>query len=316
MNRKVYCDNSITRIREHLERSDFRYITYPKFFFLCGKGFDKSDKDAYKRSNRGIIHSYIQKLIPDAKIVLSEQLWEDGFDQNIDLLVFEEFLAEVSDVIILFVESPGAYCELGAFAYADALFSDKLIVVMDEKYRNGSSFISTGPVLKAKSDGSKVLYAPIKNGALLSSDELRSAIISLTNDLKYKRSPMNKRAVNKGNNVFIRSFIAEIIELLKLVQPIQIADLIPLYKQIKGFDSFTLVNRAGNEFKREIKIQYIIKLLQTAEIIESIGERELEVIRLCNYKKIQNLMLRYYGNGMDRERNRLLCRKYRYGEFI
>ncbi len=127
---------------------------------------------------------------------------------------------------------------------------------------------------------------------------------------------MNKRAVNKGNNVFIRSFIAEIIELLKLVQPIQIADLIPLYKQIKGFDSFTLVNRAGNEFKREIKIQYIIKLLQTAEIIESIGERELEVIRLCNYKKIQNLMLRYYGNGMDRERNRLLCRKYRYGEFI
>ena len=42
-------------------------------------------------------------------------MWEDRFDNSIDLLIFEEFLAEVSDSIILFVESPGSFCELGAF---------------------------------------------------------------------------------------------------------------------------------------------------------------------------------------------------------
>jgi hypothetical protein len=31
----------------------------------------------------------MEKLLPDVNIVLSEQLWEDGFDSKIDLLTFE-----------------------------------------------------------------------------------------------------------------------------------------------------------------------------------------------------------------------------------
>lgn len=50
--------------------------------------------------------------MPDINVVLSEQLWEDGFDSKIDLLTFEEFLAEVSDAIILFVESPDHFVNL------------------------------------------------------------------------------------------------------------------------------------------------------------------------------------------------------------
>ena len=308
MNRKVYSDSSIKRIREHLESRDSKYITYPKFFFLCGKGFDKEDKNSYHCSNRGILQDFIEKLLPDAKIVLSEQLWEDDFDKSIDLLVFEQFLAEVSDAVILFVESPGAFCELGAFAYADASFSDKLIIIMDEQYRDSHSFISTGPVLKAKSDGSKVFYASIKDGSIMASHELRSGIISFVNDLKTRQSKMNKRIVNKGTCVYINSFINEILELLKLVQPILTKDLIPLYKLIKGFESFTLVDRTGNEFKREIRIKYIMKLLQKAGIIQVNGEGDNEIVFLSDYRKVQNLMLKYYGNGMYRERNRLLCR--------
>ena len=74
-----------------------------------------------------MIDKYLKSKSDAIFIVLSEKLWEDSFDSNIDLLTFEEFLAEVSDAIILFVESPGSFCELGAFAYAEKLFSDKLI---------------------------------------------------------------------------------------------------------------------------------------------------------------------------------------------
>ena len=132
MNANIYSEKCIASIRKHLDRSEHKYITYPKFIFLCGKGFDKSVEDSYWNTNRGIIHRYMEKLLPDINVVLSEQLWEDGFDSKIDLLTFEEFLAEVSDAIILFVESPGSFCELGAFAYADSLFSDKMIVVLDD----------------------------------------------------------------------------------------------------------------------------------------------------------------------------------------
>ena len=141
MNANIYSEKCIASIRKHLDRSEHKYITYPKFIFLCGKGFDTQAK--YTQSNRGITDDFIRRLLPDTHIVLSERMWEDGFDNSIDLLIFEEFLAEVSDAIILFVESPGSFCELGAFAYADALFSDKLIIVMDEEYRESKSFIST-----------------------------------------------------------------------------------------------------------------------------------------------------------------------------
>lgn len=311
LNANIYTEACIASIRRHLDKGEYKYITYPKFIFLCGKGF--SSQEEYRQSNRGIVDDFIKKLFPDTHTVLSEQMWDDKFDDSIDLLIFEEFLAELSDAIILFVESPGSFCELGAFAYADALFSDKLIIVMDEKYRGDKSFIVTGPVLKAKEDGSKIVYAQTENGALLSSSELRSEILDLVQSLKSKRSRVNRRMINEDRDrVYISSFLVEILEIIRLVQPISTSDLLQLYKEIKQFDGFTLVKRDGNRFKREIKFSYILKLLQTAKIIEV----ESSIIKFPDYEKIQHLMLRYFGNGIERERNRIICRKYRYGEHV
>lgn len=131
--------------------------------------------------------------------------------------------------------------------------------------------------------------------------------------LKSKRSRVNKRVVNGDKNyVYISSFLIEILEIIRLVQPISVSDLLPLYKEIKQFDGFTLVKRDGKRFKREIKFSYILKLLQTAKIIEI----ESSIIKFPNYEKTQHLMLKYFGNGMERERNRIICRKYRYGEYV
>lgn len=311
MTANVYSEVCVASIRKHLDTCEYKYITYPKFIFLCGKGFSTSEE--YKQSNRGIVDNFIKKLLPDTHIVLSEQMWEDGFGNNIDLLIFEEFLAEVSDAIILFVESPGSFCELGAFAYADALFSDKLIIVMDEKYRESKSFIATGPVLKAKKDGTRIVYAQTENRALLSSTELRTQILDMVQTFTSNRSKVNKRKINVDRDqVFISSFLVEILEIIRLTQPISVSDLLQLYKKIKQFDVFTLVKRDGDKFKREIKFSYVLKLLQTAKIIEI----ESSVIRFPDYEKVQYLMLKNSGHVMERERNRIICRKYRYGEHI
>ena len=311
LNANIYSEKCIASIRRQLDKSGHKYITYPKFIFLCGKGFNSQEE--YTLSNRGIVDGFIRRLLPDTHIVLSEQMWEDAFDDSIDLLIFEEFLAEVSDAIILFVESPGSFCELGAFAYADTLFSDKLIIVMDEKHRGSKSFIATGPVLKAREDGSKIVYAHTQNGALLSSPELRTEILNLTQKLKSKHSQVNKRVANiNRDQVYISSFLVEILEIIRLAQPISSSDLLQLYKEIKQFDSFTLVKRDGSKFKREIKFKYILKLLETAKIIEI----ESSIIKFPNYEKTQHLMFKYFGTGIERERNRIICRKYRYGEHI
>jgi len=124
----VFSDLAIDDLKQHLSSETFRYIFSPKFIFLCGKGFDKRIPNAYLDTNRGIIQQYIKTKAPKSYIVLSEQLWENGLLADIDLLTFEEFLAEVSDCIILFVESMGSACELGAFTFEEKLFMEKLIM--------------------------------------------------------------------------------------------------------------------------------------------------------------------------------------------
>lgn len=309
LNPHVYSDVIVASIRSHFEGSTSKYVTYPKFVFLCGKGYEAGKYDV---SNRGVTGRFLKKLLPDTHIVLSEKLWEERFDGDIDLLIFEEFLAEISDAIILFVESPGSFCELGTFAYADDLFGDKLIIVLDEKYRNSKSFISTGPVLKAKKDNSQVLYAPIDNGAILSSRELRTSLENLVKNMQSKRGSCNFRKINTSRDcVYINSFIIEILELLRLAQPIDSNQLLTLYKKVKNFDAFTFVKRDGSRFKREIQFSYILKLLETAGIISHRPDGNL---LFPDYKKAPNFMLDCRGKALERERNRILCKKYQYGD--
>lgn len=245
----------------------------------------------------------------DVFIVLSEKLWEDSFGSNIDLLTFEEFLAEVSDAIILFVESPGSFCELGAFAYAEKLFSDKLIIVIDEEYKDDKSFIITGPAAKAKKDGAKIIYAPLNGTGLLSSANLRKIIDEKIDEFASKSAGINKRFPNNTEEkVSVNSFIIEILELIKILQPVSRKDLIDIYKEVKDFSAFKFVKKNGSDFHNEIKYDYIIKLLETVGIIKIADG----IISTDKHQKSQPLMFEYAKKSENQERNRLLCRKYRY----
>lgn len=279
--------------------------------FLCGKGIDPNSSDLYELTNRGIIGQYLKKMMPDVRIVLSENIWDQAFEANIDLLSFEEFLAEVSDLIILFVESPGSFCELGAFAYADKLFNDKMIIVMDQRYRDCKSFIASGPVLKAQKENAKVIYADIEHNMPMTSSELLAELNCFIDMAKEKRTPINKREIGH-KQVKISSFIIELMELLRLFQPVGQDDLLCLYKQVKEIDSFTFVKRDGQPFHQEIKLKYIINLLKTAELII----QDEQGLRLVDYAKIQHLILNYEGYSIDSDRSKVLCRKYRYGEKV
>ena len=217
MSKWIYTSELIENIKAHLDNETSRFITCPKFVFLCGKNIELQK---YEESNRGTIQKWLAAKSKNIFFVLSEKLWEDDFDSNIDLLTFEDFLAEVSDSIILLVESPGSFCELGAFAYTEKLFNDKLIIIIDEKYKNDKSFIMSGPVAKVRKDGAKVVFAPLE-GALLSSSELRNTLDNLLDQLSSKTASINKRTPNKeNNNVLISVFVLEILELIKLLQPI------------------------------------------------------------------------------------------------
>jgi|GEM_PF-766617 len=75
-----------------------------------------------------------------------------------DLLSLENLLANSVNTVIVPLQSPGTYTELGAFANHPEL-QNKLTVVIDPKYKRAPSFINTGPIryLKSKTD-SQIIY--------------------------------------------------------------------------------------------------------------------------------------------------------------
>jgi hypothetical protein len=60
-------------------------------------------------------------------------------------LEVEALLAALADIVVIVVESPGTFAELGAFANSDPL-RRKLLPLLDRAHRHAESFVTTGPV--------------------------------------------------------------------------------------------------------------------------------------------------------------------------
>ena len=100
--------------------------------------------------------------------------------QKQDLLTLENLLADSASSIVILLQSPGTFTELGAFTNYKKL-SNKLIVIIDPKYTRKKSFINLGPVrfLKTKTK-SKVLFIPMNNSNL---NKLVEQITEATRDM-------------------------------------------------------------------------------------------------------------------------------------
>ena len=82
-----------------------------------------------------------------------------------NLLELENWLAKSVDSIVIPLDSPGTFAELGAFSNHDRL-KNKLIVIVDPKYSRDSSFINLGTLhyLKKETE-SKVLWYQMLSGS-------------------------------------------------------------------------------------------------------------------------------------------------------
>ncbi len=126
-------------------------VKRPTQIFLCGGDILTSDVLASPKSARHAFCNYLRKTTAPllADIVLAEVIVEDreqdehGFK---DLLELERLVAEIVGVVLLFVESPGSYAELGAFTENPTILR-RLVVVIDNSFReNTRSFIYRGPL--------------------------------------------------------------------------------------------------------------------------------------------------------------------------
>lgn len=121
--------------------------------FLCGGASNKSYV-----SNRDQLRKRLEKNNKLSIFYPEDMFMELLSRKKYDLFTLENFLAENSDIIMIVCESPGAFTELGAFTSNDKIL-DKLVVLIQKKFKNDKSFIMQGPVRYIESQHkSNVIY--------------------------------------------------------------------------------------------------------------------------------------------------------------
>jgi hypothetical protein len=105
------------RIREglvqHLRPPKYRFRRLNPVVFLCGAGGSKG---------RDALRDYLHKYTPGLNVFYAERVWQiiASLGER-DALQMEEDLAKLADLVIVIVESPGTFTELGAFSLSPSL---------------------------------------------------------------------------------------------------------------------------------------------------------------------------------------------------
>ncbi len=137
------------RALEYLASENYRFRRLQPVLFICG-GFESTRRER--------LAGYIRRHHNHVMVFYAEPVWatiaaQDGSDNALEM---EEKLAHLADMVMVIVESPGTFAELGAFAISKPL-RQKMIPILDSEHRNSNSFVRTGPVRWIDADS---IFAP------------------------------------------------------------------------------------------------------------------------------------------------------------
>ncbi|EAR53623.1 putative inner membrane protein [Photobacterium sp. SKA34] len=140
----------------------------PNYIFFCGGGLNgndlsnlSKDQECQVKSLRGAVLHYLsckeKELFQD--VILAEKFHDWLEDANINNLIdFEVLLAGLAAAVILVVEGPGAYAELGVFSVMPQISSKLITIYNTNNVSDGQkTFIEWGPIKYLEKNEKKVL---------------------------------------------------------------------------------------------------------------------------------------------------------------
>ena len=130
-----------------------KFLLAPRFVFVCGKKFVENEQTIRdytinvlkEKKNSNEYGTQINTVL----CIVSENLYVQDLAE--DIFTFEKMLSELSDRIIIITESPGTFCELGAFIMDENCRCKTTVINKDdEAYKD--SFITKGPLKKLENE--------------------------------------------------------------------------------------------------------------------------------------------------------------------
>lgn len=293
----------------------FQSDLIPKLVFICGKQI--LDKDGNILSDRELkdnIRYFILKYLDKqykkidygktsklVSCVLSEKLYEQDWAE--DILSFEELLAEISEYIIIVAESPGTYCELGAFVLNDK-FMKKTIVINEDNPEYAKSFITRGPIKKVKDNNPERVI--LHNGLekIKISTEFREKIQRLAEEKIVIKPNQTKSELR------VKSLIYEFANIVELFQPLEGYEIQKIYKTLYDINKYDIKNKNKNKIR---SFEQVIDLMEKMELLKKKkgmyylqGENTFfNVISSIDRKEFNELRLSYLSRVYKLEPNRM-----------
>ena len=149
---------SFKRVRaavlEKLTAKEFHFRKVKRVAFLCG---------ARNSAPRDYLAAYLKKHRTDFEFFYAEKVWNILAERDgANALRMEDELARLADVVVIIVESPGTFTELGAFTLSKAL-RVKLLPILPREHQGEASFIKSGPVhwIDLDSQFAPSIWAPL-----------------------------------------------------------------------------------------------------------------------------------------------------------
>lgn len=254
----------ITELKNNIRIKKHSSSKFPIFVFICGENIlDESNnvKDAdllrFEKNRRQFLIDRVESISGRNVIgIIAENLIET-FKEH-DSLTFEGILADVSDEIIIIVESPGTYCELGAFSFSQKLI-DKLYILNKIEYEGKESFINRGPIKKIEKSKGTYIYLDYDVENWKSEKKLDEHFEALKNKKVNYNVPKN---IVNGDveiaQVEIKEFIYEILNIVSIFQPITKKEFIHIYKFLRG--NFRIIDTQEKVKQIEVVFSMLVKL--------------------------------------------------------
>jgi hypothetical protein len=130
---------------ENIDADSIRVYAPTQILFVCGGETNASSTKILS------LRDAFMRLVGDPpfvtyQVIIAEQLpWFFPKGDYKDILLLESDIAQISDLVLLFSESFGSACELGAFSTVDEI-ARRLLVFIDDINAKDQSFVALGPL--------------------------------------------------------------------------------------------------------------------------------------------------------------------------
>ena len=195
----------------HLFHTDGIYSTRDRrIIFLCGGPVGGSGAGTSLRSR---FLQYASRYMKHYRIFLAEAAYKNYLnietEEFFNVADFESILADISDCVVLFPESPGSYSEAGFFSQSEEI-RKKVLIVNNAKMQSVDSFLSIGPIDLFNS------YSRFKSAIYIDYDAIKPRFLDIKKRIE-NRLPTKQREIFNFDDEFSLSTKNQLYLLFELV---------------------------------------------------------------------------------------------------